>query len=188
MRTDKSEKKSEDGKLSGKKEHNTGTSDTPLQPSITPIAAPIPQRLPFGLVQQQPQNSIQTSAPQITLQRNQLQQNPMVHSMQGLFSQRQNATNTHHQNPHQPSMLQANCGPFIPSATLPGGSLTDIPAGMQQFMLSNPSAMLALFHQQHQMQMQQQNQLYHLSGEYCLVCGDRASGHHYGVCCKWGKL
>uniref|UniRef100_A0A914GWB7 Nuclear receptor domain-containing protein n=1 Tax=Globodera rostochiensis TaxID=31243 RepID=A0A914GWB7_GLORO len=69
-------------------------------------------------------------------------------------------------------------GTLPPFAFPPPGTQVPSSHGMLHPLLlssSNPAAFLALLHQQQQQQRQQQQ------SECCVVCGDRASGHHYGV-------
>ncbi|KAI3416397.1 hypothetical protein GPALN_005929 [Globodera pallida] len=68
-------------------------------------------------------------------------------------------------------------GTLPPFALPPPGTQVPSPHGMLHPLLlsSNPAAFLSLLHQQQQQQQQRQQ------SECCVVCGDRASGHHYGV-------
>uniref|UniRef100_A0A183BLQ4 Nuclear receptor domain-containing protein n=1 Tax=Globodera pallida TaxID=36090 RepID=A0A183BLQ4_GLOPA len=67
-------------------------------------------------------------------------------------------------------------GTLPPFALPPPGTQVPSPHGMLHPLLlsSNSAAFLSLLHQQQQQQQRQQS-------ECCVVCGDRASGHHYGV-------
>lgn len=69
--------------------------------------------------------------------------------------------------------------PFCPSSSssqppffVPAPSFPPPPLHHHPFLMTNPAALLTLLHQHHQQQQQ---------SECCVVCGDRASGHHYGV-------
>ena len=73
--------------------------------------------------------------------------------------------------PQQQQQFPANFPPQLPPLAMMS----------PQWLLANPGAMFALLQHQQQLAAQQQQQMLMQAGEFCVVCGDRASGHHYGV-------
>ncbi|KAI3420450.1 tRNA synthetases class I (W and Y) [Globodera pallida] len=76
------------------------------------------------------------------------------HNLPGVFAAR-------------PSSSASGTSPF---ALPPPATQMPSPHGIHPLLLSNSAAFLSLLHQQQ-----------HQQSECCVVCGDRASGHHYGV-------